>query len=1041
MNKVIIIENTLEPNNTVVFENVQDVRACIKEYFPTFPENTKIYLNEVCEENNVTPFDEASVEKLRELEGTFYVVVYPAGPIAVIAIIAVVAVVAAAFLLVPKIPNVASRVQNNSQNTSPNNELSDRSNRVRVNGRIPDIFGEVRSTPDLISVPYKIFEDNQEVEIAYMCLGKGYYEVDDIRDGDTLISDIAGATVEVYDPLTSPNSGSPSTIIGTPINEDVLKVSRLNDVNGQVLRAPNLQVNGESNIRFIFPNIIEAGGGSGINFTEFFLAGESLTLTNASYTGPTSSGTPPTLAVTLNGTYTITSVSSTQVVLTNPGAVNADWNNLNQYPSNATGYVSPKLAVSGNKWVGPFTADVTDLDRVFTNFVALNGIYKDNGTQQQKFDVTVEVELTPVDASGTPTGSAETFQTTLEGSSVTKETRAKTLKIDPTFTGRCKVRARRVTNADHDYSGTVVDDIKWRDVYAISPVTQSHFGDVTTIHSKTYATSGALNVKDRKLNLLASRKIKTRISGTTFTSTLSATKNAAEIFMHICQDPYIGNRAMSEIDVDSVYNTLATVLSYFGDASSTEFSYTFDNDNLSFEETAASIANAVFCTAYRQGSQIKWLEEIATEDSSLIFNHRNKIPGSETRTIRFGNQSENDGVELEYVDPEDDAITTFYIPTDRSAYNARRIETIGIRNSKQAIWAAYRAWNKIKYQNTLTEFDCTAEGALTILKQRILVADNTRPDTQDGEVVAQSGLELTLSQPVEFEIGKNYLIFLQHTDGTTQSIAITAGSTNRKVILGYAPSASLALDSNLYAKTTYIIVKEDNPRTQAFLLTDKNAKDNFNFQLTAANYSSLYYQVDELQFWLNFKDQTYNDFSAFERHGIKIGSGSIVNDAQRGYVYQGVSSGDRITLPVSFNAPASYTKSAWVYSTGNASYKNIISDAVGGREVFYLSTSGQVEAGHNGAWFGVCNAALPSLNNWHHVAVTYDATSLVMKLYINGVLVDTATSVAQRTLGNVQVGSYAAGVDSFINGKLDEVRLYKRALSNDEIREIYRSTS
>jgi len=85
------------------------------------------------------------------------------------------------------------------------------------------------------------------------------------------------------------------------------------------------------------------------------------------------------------------------------------------------------------------------------------------------------------------------------------------------------------------------------------------------------------------------------------------------------------------------------------------------------------------------------------------------------------------------------------------------------------------------------------------------VADNTRPDTQDGEIISVNGLELYLSQPVTVS-GSTYNIFVQHIDSTVESIPITAGSDNRHVTLGRAPKAPLSLDEGNFARTTYMIV-------------------------------------------------------------------------------------------------------------------------------------------------------------------------------------------------------------------------------------------
>lgn len=301
----------------------------------------------------------------------------------------------------------------------------------------------------------------------------------------------------------------------------------------------------------------------------------------------------------LSGVYTILSVSDTVITLSNPSTVNPAWLDIE------TNYISPILSTTGSKWVGPFVLEKTDLSQVFANFVALNGLYRDDGANQQRFDVTCEIELTPLNPDDSPRGPAETFQSTVEGSATYRSTRAVTLKANPTFTGRCAVRARRVTPSDLNFQGSVVDEIKWRDVYSVSPVTKTHFGNVTTVQAVTYATSGALALKERKLNMLVTRKLPIRTSGSTFTNELYPTNDAAEIISAICLDAHIGNRQVAEIDFNSVYDSIAEVKSYFGSDKAAEFCYTFDSDNLSFEETVKSIANAVFCTAYRRGNIVK----------------------------------------------------------------------------------------------------------------------------------------------------------------------------------------------------------------------------------------------------------------------------------------------------------------------------------------------------------------------------------------------------------------------------------------------------
>ena len=79
------------------------------------------------------------------------------------------------------------------------------------------------------------------------------------------------------------------------------------------------------------------------------------------------------------------------------------------------------------------------------------------------------------------------------------------------------------------------------------------------------------------------------------------------------------------------------------------------------------------------------------------------------------------------------------------------------------------------------------------------------------------------------------------------------------------------------------------------------------------------------------------------------------------------------------------------------------------------------------------------LNAWTHVAGVYDpndAGGPIMKLYLNGVLAGTETvgvPAAQFNSGlNVSIGSRPDGTTRW-NGKIDEVRIYARALSDAEM--------
>lgn len=1027
MQRVMFIDNPMEPKSWEVLE-VEDARALIVERYPAWPQNARIYHGTVAETNDVTPRSEADVERLTEYD-FLAVVVFPEGPLVALIVAVVVAVVAtvALMLLLPKIPGLA-----NTQQQSPNNALADRGNRPRLNGRIPDIFGRVRSTPDLIAVPYKVFENNIEKEVAFMCVGRGAYQVSDIRDDTTPISQIDGASVEVYAPFTSPLASSvPQLRVGSAITAPVVSAKRSNAVNGQKLDPPSGARYLYIGLKFIGPDRVVAEASSydydvgyiPTDLTQIIGAGDTVSISAPAWIAP--NGT----AYNFSGAYTVNSVSALELTLDEPAG--AGWDYLTANPTVESDYIASYITAEGDEWVGPFIVELEAMNQLYVNFVAANGLYKDNGRNKYPAPVTVEVEITALNSSNGVVDGPRTYSATLPGSATDRTTQAVTLKIgtDLAIPGRCRVRARRVTAADTAFEGTVVDEVKWRDLYAVAPVGVQHFGDVTTALAVTNATEGALAVKERKINMMVTRLIPTRISGTDFTAP-QATRNAADIMVAACRDPYIGGRPLDEIDLDSIYGAVAEAVDYFGSDEAGEFAFTFDDDGTSFEETAATIAQAVFATAYRQGSKIRMHFERATEDSEMLFNHRNKVPGSEGRSVSFGSLDDNDGIELEYVSPDNDTPATLYIPADRSAVKPRKIEARGVRSHLQGYWQGWRAYNKVRYQNQAVEFTALQEAAPLIRTSRIRVADNTRPDTQDGEVLDQIGLEIETSQPVSFDTGEAYTVFLQLPDGTLDAIGAAPGSSAHHILLARPPREALAIGDDLYAQATYQLIRNDSPRETAFLVAEKEPQEDGNYQIKAINYSPLYYQNDQLLLWLTFDDYSAADKSAWKNDGTYRGGSGAVSDVDRGLVYAGAV-GRWIDLP-DLNTSPSYTFMAWVLPNSGGHLKSLLG-VVSGNALDITVEDGVLTVSHN----GVSVATSVTFNQWKHIAVSFDADDGMIRVYVNGDLITEAANVAPA--GAVLQLFQSRGAQRYA-GRADDVRFYPVGLTADEVRAIYRST-
>jgi hypothetical protein len=252
-----------------------------------------------------------------------------------------------------------------------------------------------------------------------------------------------------------------------------------------------------------------------------------------------------------SGVRTIATVGEGYVTLTGVGFSPA-------HPAPLTGTLSGTLSVDNGltDWSSWVTLPETDRTEVWVNVVALNGLYKDDGSKST-LTVQFEMQVEQLTALLAPTGTVETVTSSVSGA--TSDERAETLEHVTGWTGPARVRLRRTTAHDYAFNGAVVDEIKWVDLYAVSPVTKAHFGNKTTIHTVTKATQRATSLRVRELNCLAARKLPV-YDGTAFSGafdadglhvsgTIAATSRIVDIIAAVAVDPRIGNRVLAD-DVD-----------------------------------------------------------------------------------------------------------------------------------------------------------------------------------------------------------------------------------------------------------------------------------------------------------------------------------------------------------------------------------------------------------------------------------------------------------------------------------------------------------
>src|SRR5439155_17112369 len=146
----------------------------------------------------------------------------------------------------------------------------------------------------------------------------------------------------------------------------------------------------------------------------------------------------------------------------------------------------------------------------------------------------------------------------------------------------------------------------------------------------------------------------------------------------------------------------------------------------------------------------------------------------------------------------------------------------------------------------------------------------------------------------------------------------------------------------------------------------------------------------------------------------------------------------RVTVPnaASLQLITGMTLEAWVFPTATPTrWRSVVDKTVDG---YYLMASSDPNnrPSVGGTWTGGNqNTAAPSglaLNAWTHLAASFDGATV--RLFVNGAQVasQAQTTPLAATAGTLQIGGDSSP-NEFFAGRIDEVRIYNPALTEDEI--------
>lgn len=843
---------------------------------------TRIFRGCIREETEILAEDfEAMNSPISE---DIYIIHSPLGGIGEIIYYVVVAILIIV-AITQTVPDIQTPVSNQRQiRKSPNNDVTGQGNIARTLDRVPDIFGEVISYPDLILPTVEEFIGNIKFLTEYVCISRGFLEVSEVKSGNTLIDVLVGSSFEIFEPNETP-----------PV---ILRTDTSNEVKGQELPAPNdvfveftadwggwYTENQNDNdpsdngVDFNGSGWISTISGAGESF-QLFSTNDNFYLIDCWADQTTN----------MDGQYKIFKTSQIDVGIflldgiifggadnfnpvyeVNPNWLPYEGNFLDAFVFQFTiggQPVTPKISKTptGTGVIGSFVVADDEIDEIWIDIEAPRGLAQGDGLRN-KVSVDLSFFIEEIDEFDVPTGFNFTHPINVNDNS--PDRLFWTFKITENNSAlvtnrRYRINGERLTDTDFN-EANYSDRVEWKRLAGIKNISEPDVTGTTRMLINTEATDQVAALQQRKYNMRVIRKTVTwdgfNVIGDIVTGVgLQASRRFADAFLHYSLDPKLAERTVSQIDVEAIFSIQNELDAVF-DGELGEFSATFDGKQTPAIEELRQIAQAVRCFITREGSFISVIRDQLQPVARGLFNRRNKEAASEKRTIKFDKPQDSDGIKLEYIDRLTNDPFTIVLPDDLPVgdpnfglpvtKNPVSVSATGIKNRQQAWNRAQYELNKLIYKRISMIASVTPEAILLPLNSKVLLSNSTKISStgSNGEVLAIDGGIIKTSERCVFDELKTYSVVFRNEEGAPAlSVAVLpiVGDEFGFILDEPEPFVLWIRGFNGYQKGTLYIFDEDGAEeTGEFLVQQKSPDDNGLVKLELINYSEQYYAADD----------------------------------------------------------------------------------------------------------------------------------------------------------------------------------------------------
>jgi hypothetical protein len=385
-------------------------------------------------------------------------------------------------------------------------------------------------------------------------------------------------------------------------------------------------------------------------------------------------------------------------------------------------------------------------------------------------------------------------------------------------------------------------------------------------------------------------------------------------------------------------------------------------------------------------------------------------------------------------------------------FNGNALNTYVDCGNLDVAYKTYSCW--IKTDSTTTGFAL----AHTYNSANTRFGFNIYNDKIRGQIYASGGYNLIDYTITPTDVGLIHLVWTWNGSSKSSSEMYVNGTAT-------GPSSS---GGSLHGTQKFIIGANTEPSNYGYGLI--NEVSTFTTELSLAQVQELFndgvpFDLDGssltgsptlVNYWRNTGLSTWTDLEGSDNGTVTNGSDTIL-------LPEGTTSGkDILGFPLTHTNngwlnlgeneyvncgsssvlnPSMITISAWIYPEILDDYRYVVNrgDDHEGAYRFEIGASNiYVAFGDTSDASAVSGAHGMSVNNWYHIAVTYNMTTAIA--YVNTVSKGTAsiTRIMDTTVNDTTIGkANAEGGNDFV-GMIDEVKIYNRALSPTEITKNYK---